>query len=370
MKSIEENFSLNLRKRRKELCLTQKELAQMLKYSEKSISKWETAEGMPPAQLLPKLATVLKTTIDELMYESAKIDYFLGIDGGGTKTEFALADKSGKIIKRIILGGCNPVDIGFDEATKVIANGIDAITDGISPRRISVFAGIAGGITGDNKEKLDAFLDSYKFAKHSNGSDAENAVAAGLQGGDGVAVIMGTGSIAFASVGGKLHRIGGYGYLLGDAGSGFAIGSDGIFAALTADDGSGEKTMLNELILRRFEKKKVLECVSDFYAGGKRFIAEFAMEVFEAASLGDSVAYDIIDKNMHGVCKLITAGIDKVYSGTPVRVVLLGGITRKKSVILPLIEKNLNETNKKCELSVYEQPMVNGALLLAGIEVK
>ena len=370
MRTTEEIFAENFKKRRKELSITQRELAERIKYSEKSISKWETGQGMPPAQLLPTLADILKISIDDMMYNTEEIDYYLGIDGGGTKTEFALANKSGKVIKRIILGACNPVDMGIEKALAVLSSGIDAITDGISPKRISVFAGVAGGITGDNQAKISLFLEKYRFVKYSNGSDAQNAVAAGLCGKDGVAVIIGTGSIAFASCEGVLTRIGGYGYLFGDSGSGFSIGRDGIMAAFSDEDGSGERTMITKLILQKCGKEKMLSCLSYFYDGGKRLIADFSKEVFDAAAQEDKIAVGILKANFSGLSKIIISGIKRVYKGNPIPVVLLGGITKQSDVILPIIKEELKEWNNKCEVSICEGPVVNGALLLAGIEVK
>lgn len=66
----------------------------------------------PPSILLPQLAALLETNIDALMSENAEILYYLGIDGGGAKSAFILADKNGQILKRKILGSANPNDVG------------------------------------------------------------------------------------------------------------------------------------------------------------------------------------------------------------------------------------------------------------------
>ena len=85
----------NIKARRKEFGLTQAELAKRLSYSEKAISKWECGLGCPPTLILPTLAEALGTSVDALFYEEAEHHFFLGIDGGGTKTDFALADENG-----------------------------------------------------------------------------------------------------------------------------------------------------------------------------------------------------------------------------------------------------------------------------------
>ena len=98
MRDIAKNFAENLRARRRALGLTQRELGERLGYSEKAISKWEGGNSMPPAWILPELASHLGVTVDELLSERGEIAYYLGIDGGGTKTEFLLADAEGNTI--------------------------------------------------------------------------------------------------------------------------------------------------------------------------------------------------------------------------------------------------------------------------------
>ena len=86
--------------------------------------------------------------------------YYLGIDGGGTKTVFALADERSNILRRVTLGPTNPVDIGIEAALSTLGEGISQAVQGMNPCEVSVFAGIAGGITGDNQTRIRAFLDT------------------------------------------------------------------------------------------------------------------------------------------------------------------------------------------------------------------
>ena len=71
--------------------------------------------------------------------------FLLGIDGGGTKTEFLLTDSVGNEIKRLFLGGSNPVNKGIENTFGVLNEGITKICDGLDFGEISAFAGIAGG---------------------------------------------------------------------------------------------------------------------------------------------------------------------------------------------------------------------------------
>ena len=116
MKSTARIFSENLKSRRKELGLTQEKLGELIGYSEKSISKWESGAAIAPSAVLPTLARHLLTDIDSLLYCPEEPSYYLGIDGGGTKTEFLLVSENGDEISRITLGASNPVDIGMSKA--------------------------------------------------------------------------------------------------------------------------------------------------------------------------------------------------------------------------------------------------------------
>ena len=129
-------FAENLRRYRQEQGLTQLELGRKINYSEKAVSKWESGASIPPATALLAVADALGVTLDDL-FDYGAPSYYLGIDGGATKTTFALADNSGKIIKTLKLGSSNPFDLGFLVASAVLDEGIRKITEGISFRKIS-----------------------------------------------------------------------------------------------------------------------------------------------------------------------------------------------------------------------------------------
>ena len=109
--NYEKAFSINVRKLRKKLNITQKSLADMVGYSEKTVSKWETEGSVPSIDALFRLANIFRVSIVEL-FRCDEAIYYLGIDGGGTKTEFALSDPEGKIACRIFMDGCNPNAVG------------------------------------------------------------------------------------------------------------------------------------------------------------------------------------------------------------------------------------------------------------------
>lgn len=299
----------------------------------------------------------------------ADIRYYLGIDGGGTKTAFALADQTGTVLKQITLGATNPNDVGFENTFAVLREGIDTLCEGIERQEISVFAGLAGCSSAENLPRIRDFLVGLGFGKTSNHNDAYNAVSAALDGEDGVTVIMGTGSIAYAKSGSYLRRIGGYGYLFGDAGSGFAIGRDVILAALQYEDGSGEQTLLHSLVREKCGTKTVLESIDLFYKEGKQEIARYAPLAFKAYIAGDAVAKKIVADNLSAIARLVRSGADTVGKES-VKVALCGGLCGAKEVIIPILSSLLADDKRRYEIEICQKTPVWGALRLAGMPVK
>lgn len=285
------------------------------------------------------------------------VKYFLGIDGGGTKTEFLLTDSIGNGTKRLFLGGSNPVSQGIENTFSVLENGITEICKGYDLGGISVFAGVAGINTGEYRSLISSFLSRFGFASFACGSDVDLALEIALKGGDGTAVIMGTGIVAYSRSGEKLHRAGGRGYMIDGGGSGFHFGSDALNSAFEYIDGTGG----SEKIFRLAEDKigkKLEDSVADIYGGGVPFVASFAPVVFEAYNLGDAVAAEIIDRNSFEAAKIINGAKRK----TEGRVVISGGLCKQKEILSPYIMKYIEGD---VPLVFLDEPMVNGAVSLA-----
>lgn len=310
------------------------------------------------------------------------IRYYLGIDGGGTKTELALADEQGNAVRSLFVAGCNPMDIGIDRTKQILKSAIYEICGDIPLSSVNVFAGIAGGSSGSMKEQIAQFLKELGFHAVGNDSDSLNIIAAGLGQKDGVAVIMGTGICAFAQSNGSLNRVAGWGYFFDNGGSAYNIGRDTINAYYCALDGSGSPTILTEKInawmeeniisdLKKAETKSDLEStpthqllLGRLYAGGKKLIASFAPMTFEAAHEGDEVAQAIVQRNMAEAAHVIeTAGKKLGDTQYPTPVVIAGGLT-KQSMLLEYVSREL-ENPELYRLKTLDCAPVIGAVNLA-----
>ena len=126
MTPYEKVFSTNIRKYRKQYGLTQKMLAEATGYSEKTVSKWETDGCIPQIESLIRIASVFRISLDTL-FQGKETMYFMGIDGGGTKTAFALADHTGTVLRTLRLDPCNPFDVGLENTKSVLKTGKDKL---------------------------------------------------------------------------------------------------------------------------------------------------------------------------------------------------------------------------------------------------
>ena len=358
MKDYAKNFSENLRRLRKSEHLTQKELADLLQYSEKTISKWECGSCIPDIEVLFELAKVFKIKIENLFCNSDL--YFLGIDGGGTKTELALAGADGKIIRTYVTDCCNPIDIGIKESKRVLENAIYEICDNIPFSSISCFAGIAGGTSADMKDGLKEFFDQFGFRAVGNDSDNKNIIATGLGEADGITVVMGTGVCVFAQKNKKHIKIAGWGYLIDNGGSGYNLGRDALHAYFSAYDKSGAETVITQEI-EKICPGGVQKVVGQIYSGGKKAVASFAPAIFSAIEMGDALAIGIFEKNINEVVRFIKVAAREFHM-EKIPVVLAGGLTNH-GIVVESITHALDD--ERLEIKKLEKSPVYGAVDIA-----
>ncbi len=358
MRNLGKCFAVNLRRMRCRKGLSQQQLSELLCFSDKTISKWERAEGIPNIEVLYKLAELFDVKIDDLFAEEKY--YYLGIDGGGTKTKFVLANENLTVLRDLQTDCCNPIDIGIDAATKILREGISQICRDIPKNQISVFAGIAGGTSSNYKKILKSFLGEFGFKSYEADSDVQNIIAAGLGDGDGVAMIMGTGIVAFSQKDGVQKRFAGWGYLFDDGGSAYNIGRDGLVAYFEGLSDMAKPTVMTQ----HFQKENpcTQAFLSELYEGGKKKIASYARVVYDAARQHDPVAVEILNRNMKFAAEVLETAAASV-PGEKISVVLAGGLTAESDTLLYL-QKHLKNA-ERYNLQILAIEPVQGALLLA-----
>ena len=328
-------FAKNIKKYRMDAGLTQMELARILSISPQTISKWEKGQALPGLDTLCKLSDVLHVTPDRLLAQDT--EYYIGIDGGGTKTAFGLMDSTGKLKQYLVLGGSNPNIYGMQNAIRTIQEGIEVLSANGSVKHI--FAGMAGAVSGGNQEVLQkAMNDAYPSIPVEIGSDIENVRYSILGVRHCVTAICGTGCVIYAEDETGFHRLGGYGYLFEGAGSGYDIGRDVLTHCFEVEDGLAPASLLSEKV-RRETGAPLFSVIDKFYREGSSTVAGFARFAFLAEGEGDPTAREILKRNIKKLGEKIRYAQDTFHCGN--EVIVSGGIAENwkafPAYLIPLL---------------------------------
>jgi N-acetylglucosamine kinase-like BadF-type ATPase len=227
---------------------------------------------------------------------------YLGVDGGGSKTAFALIDANGRVVARATAPTSYYFNDGFDVVERVLAQGVTDICGqaGILPSDVdSAFFGIPGyGEASADVAKLDAVPERVLgHARYRCDNDMVCGWAGSLAGADGINVISGTGSMTYGERRGTGHRVGGWGELFGDEGSAYWIATQGLNAFSRMSDGRLARSVLYDLVTERLQLAGDLDVVSlviDTWNGNRSSIAALATTVCQAAAQQDPTAAKIL----------------------------------------------------------------------------
>ncbi|EEW26520.1 BadF/BadG/BcrA/BcrD ATPase family protein [Rhodobacter ferrooxidans] len=245
---------------------------------------------------------------------------FLGIDGGGTKCRAAIADASGRILGQAQTGSANIASNADAARDNILAATTQALTEAIGAQgvaaelpRLTAVMGLAGANIPSSSARLQAALP---FAARII-SDAVIAVKGALLGGDGVVASLGTGSVFAVQRAGVVRQIGGWGFILGDEGSGAWLGRALLSRALRSVDGLVPQTpLLTAVIAELGGPDRVVTFARDSRP------ADFAGFALRIAASDDVAAREIMTQAEADV----GAAIALLQGDRPVPLVFLGGL--------------------------------------------
>ena len=295
--------------------------------------------------------------------------YFLGMDGGGTRTAAALADERGRVLARAEAGPSNPHKVGFEATQRELLRAARrAVRQAhLKPRALdAVCVGLAGVARPPVHRRLLAWLrQSIPARFHLLTSDAAIAIEAALGDSPGIIVISGTGSIAYGrDENGRALRSGGWGTLFDDAGSGYDLGRKAIASALRAFDGRGPRTRLDAKICRALGLRDVTEVVLRPLA--PREIAALFPLVLEAAREGDLVARELCEQSGQELAELALALVKRFgWRDRAVLVACAGGVFQASLRIRRSFARRLRSRAPRARVALLRKPPVEGALALA-----
>ena len=289
--------------------------------------------------------------------------YFVGVDGGGTKTALVAATAEGKEISLAVCGPLNYNFIGLDEALENLAKGIEMLD---LPKGSIAAVGIGDPSIDDESESPMA----QEFAARATTllgvpvyvrSDAYMTLFA-LTGGKktGILIISGTGSMTIGeNEAGEVSVVGGWGRLTGDEGSGYYIGREGICAALRAADGVAPKTELTDAALKYFGAVAPRDLIAVFYGAEEPDIAGFSRSVAECAEKGDTVANGILLDAAAHLSRYASVLLEKCNANL---LGVWGSVLCKNDIVRKDFEKNVREKFPNVEI---REPAIRAELAAA-----
>lgn len=296
-----------------------------------------------------------------------KGQYLIGMDGGGTKTSVVVKWADGR--EEEFLSG--PFNINGQEKEET-ARTLEEIAASLKKRgcAISLCQGIGVGCAGISNPESESFL--HKKLSELGFScrldffgDQESALASAFPDGCGMILIAGTGSVCYGkSESGKTVRAGGWGHLIDDGGSGYAIARDLFRAVARAEDGRGETTVMKDLLWDALEIDGIRGMIRYLYAPGrsKKEIASFAKLVAKAAALGDREALKIEARAADQLCELASCVIFRMEEER--RLAFSGSVLQNNGRIRAQLADKIRRLHPEVEVCKTEKSAAQGALAL------
>ena len=296
--------------------------------------------------------------------------HVIGIDAGGTKTVCQLADASGEIVAETRGPGANLQAVGELQVEKVLH---DVMEQAIGERPIVpavICLGIAGVDRPDDAVIVRGIMKRIGYkARVLVVNDALVALEAGIPGQPGVVIISGTGSICYGrNAQGEAARSGGWGYVLGDEGSGYWIGRAALRAVLREADERGAQTALTPLLLEHFGVTRAQNIIHEVYHTNLKpsAIGALARCVHAAYLEGDQVAVGILRgaaNELEAAAISVARRLDLL--ATSFTFILAGGIFRAVPWVQEELARRLPVVARGATVRLLDKEPAEGAVAFA-----
>jgi N-acetylglucosamine kinase-like BadF-type ATPase len=293
---------------------------------------------------------------------------YLGIDGGGSKTAFALIDDAGRLRATHEASSLYYHEVGLENVEATLRDGLAATLAeaNITPQELSFsFFGLPA--YGEDK-RLQALLDGLPgqllgHQRYRCGNDMICSWAGSLACRDGISVIAGTGSMAYGSYQGRGVRVGGWGELFSDEGSAYWIARAGLTLFSRMSDGRSAKGPLHGLLRRHFALDDDLDLCAAIYGGDmtdRSKLARLSLLVAEAAAAGDVQARAIFNAaalELTEIVKAVGAQLG-VPAGALLPVSYSGGVFNSGELVLAPFRAALAETDQNGPAYTLQTPVL------------
>lgn len=300
---------------------------------------------------------------------------YLGVDGGGTKTDFLLIDESGRLLARQRAGSAYYLETGVDGLRTMLANGIAATLAAGSVTADTLEFAFFGLPAHGEDSKLLSVLDAAASPTLSSehyrcGNDMVCGWAGALAGRDGINIVAGTGSIAYGEYAGRTARGGGWGELFSDEGSAYWLAREGLSLFSRMSDGRAAKGPLYEALRDHFKLDDDLDICAAVYGPPpmtRSEIAALAQVVALAARAGDPTARGLFDAAALELAAIVDAVRDRlnVPGDHALPVSYSGGMFQFADLLMEPFRSALNGSGRGYEFTVPRLSPGAGAVLYA-----
>ena len=299
----------------------------------------------------------------------------LGVDGGGSKTDFVCLDDELRVVARAASGGTYHLQIGVDGVIDRLREGIDTICRelGAAPADLTYsFLGLPA--FGEDK-RVDPQLDRAIGAvlghdRYRCGNDMISGWAGSLACEDGINLVAGTGSIGYGERRGRSARCGGWGEVFGDEGSAYWIGIEGLRAFSRMSDGRLPTGPLHGLLKEALDLDDDLDlcaCVMGEHGMARDAIAGLARIVSQAATGGDRAAAAILDAaadELFAIAEALRATLG-FEAGEQVQLSWSGGVLVNEPRVSAALARRLDRSGVYRTVEARHPPGYGAALYAA-----
>lgn len=292
--------------------------------------------------------------------------FFLGIDGGGTKTTCVVGDET-KILGTASAGGSNITRVGQAAATSALGAAIHKACTAahIDPSQIArACIGASGAGREDTRSAIHHAIATVIPGEIEIIADTVIALEAAFGSGPGVVVIAGTGSIAYGrNAQQETARVGGWGFAISDEGSGHWIGRTAVSAALRTRD-EGGSTMLFEGAKQTFKADSDDDLILKINAAPD--FAAFLPAIVAAADAGDDVAQDVLKQAGSELVRIANLVAKRIFfSADKVRLAMVGGVFSNSALVRQVFYNEIRAKLAEAEIQPTVVDPVEGALARA-----
>lgn len=300
------------------------------------------------------------------------MQFYLGIDGGGTRTRAFAVDAEGTTAGWGEAGAGNPNHATPEELRQHLGSAIQLAfrSLGISSAQCAAaFAGLAGITTGAARQEVVRLVSDcgLAHARIAADHDIRIALAGGLGGRPGIALIVGTGSSCYArAADGRTWQTGGWEALISDEGSGYFLGLEAMIAAARMADGRTAESPLKTTVFRWLGIGHISEILARLHDPGlsRADIAAFAPEVIQFAASGDTVAGEILGRGAALLAEMVEAAYRMLPTGPAPQVVITGGLGTARTIYRERIVGAIHQLLPAAEvMEPMLAPVIGGALL-------